>query len=145
MKLINQTCTSTQLFMHTMWNTILNRVKVKKTWISTLVHVVYSKVPIIKATHLKKIIFYVLTMFKEIRSNKECARRVQCISYLCLSTYVWHSAKRFLKNVYTEAEKLHSLNEILKKDDFRRIIHTSKLHVFQSYLNWPNYLQRCDK
>lgn len=41
----------------------------------------------------------------------------------------------FFKNVYTEAKKLHSLNEILKKDDFRRICHASKLHVFQSYLN----------
>lgn len=76
-------------------------------------------------------------------SNKECATHVYLI-YVCRLMFdIVPNA--FLKNVYTEAKKLHSLSESLKKDDFRRICHASKLDVFQSYLNLPNYLQRFDK
>lgn len=69
----------------------------------------------------------------QVNSNKECATHEYLI-YVCRRMFD-KVPNAFLKNVYTEAKKLHSLNEILKKDDFRRICHASKLHVFQSYLN----------
>lgn len=93
----------------------------------------YNKVAIIKATNFKKKNSTFFTLFKDIRSNKECTTHVYLI-YVCRLMFDI-VANAVFKNVYTEAKMLHSLNEILKKDDFRRICHASKLHVFPSYLN----------